>query len=62
MSNEWRLIETAPKDGTRILVYRPGSEGHKTGIDRWKREYKSWYHSKPANPPRYWMPLPRPPK
>ena len=31
----WKPIDTAPKDETRIIVYRPGAE-EVVGVDYWK--------------------------
>ena len=74
MSGEWQPIETAPRDGTRILLW--------CNCDKWSRAVIGAfdiqkYHAKPRpywnygwlgvgwarqNPPRYWQPLPEPPK
>lgn len=72
---EWLPIESAPKDGARVLL----SNGH----GAWMAEYRPIYGSgyRPANPwfsvmlnhdhlpeagrygqPTHWMPLPEPPK
>lgn len=67
--SEWQPIETAPKDGTPILVYRPAASGvgyiqkvsgdyamlHKSG--KWV-----WACSNDAAQPTHWMPLPELPK
>lgn len=55
----WRPIDSAPKDGTPILVCRqyPGSD--QIGIDRYRNDV--WWRSTPYNQPQYWMPLPVPP-
>ena len=58
----WDPIETAPKDGTRILVYREferGYENRRIGVDFFKEG--NWYKSRLWMPPIYWMPLPTPP-
>jgi hypothetical protein len=56
----WRPIETAPRDGTRILVFRPGEHDfEKIGIDFWKSHV--WWHSQRDGQPTFWMPLPLPP-
>lgn len=34
---EWRGIESAPKDGTRVLVYQPGGKGG-VAIGFWERQ------------------------
>ncbi len=66
MSNEWQPIETAPKDGTRILVYRPGKHNYpKVGIDFWqvnRAPYNCWWHSPSDHQPTHWTPLPESPK
>ena len=55
----WQPIETAPKNGTRILTF-PGP------IAYWNGLYRRWIN--PADPdafsftgPTHWMPLPAPP-
>lgn len=60
---EWQKIETAPKDGTQIMIYDPANGGCNTAAwldgvwdnaqaDRGQYEYPSATH---------WMPLPAPP-
>lgn len=74
MSERWRSAESAPKDGSTILVYgRPRNTEHfrfsKDGIytvyyDLVGESYclsgstRLW----PFIKPKYWMPLPEPPK
>lgn len=60
---QWRPIETAPKDGTRIIVYRalePGYEHELIGFDMWRNG--NWYRSRRAMRPTHWQPLPPPPE
>jgi len=61
--SEWQPIETAPKDGTMILVCWAGSGMHPI-VSRWLLRSMAWTHpfNKPVNPPTHWMPLPEPPK
>lgn len=72
---EWQPIETAPKDGTEVLIYYPewgnkknvvfaaeydiGRPGMEEVEGTW---YVFHYGPKPAAPPTHWMPLPPPPK
>jgi hypothetical protein len=59
----WRPIETAPKDGTRVLVYAPG---HLHMIAAWIEHHgytylgPAWFsnNSTILPPPTHWMPLP----
>ena len=63
MTDTWQLIETAPKDGTRILTAYKG-----TGlqINFWRdpsfQDAKNgWYCSPIDVQPTHWLPLPEPP-
>ena len=68
---EWQPIETAPKDGTRILVscvYEVEGQTHSyewADWWGWDDEWEGWldFPSQiPAPvPPTHWMPLPAPP-
>lgn len=64
--NEWMPIETAPKDGTRVLLYRGGFA---------ESMAVAWFSCMEFNDdcwipmngsvfpePTHWMPLPEPPK
>jgi len=58
--SEWQPIETAPKDGTIIIVSAPA-----VGAARWSRfrdieGYWEWFSGGTCDPD-YWMPLPSPP-
>jgi hypothetical protein len=67
----WMPIETAPKDGTRILAYQPDGQWRGNNPDRRERQEVVYWHQ-PGNPaadgfwmpylrPTHWMPLPAPP-
>ena len=76
-ASRWRPIETAPKDGTHILLYYPerdccigGSYVEITDGD-WETGYKRWmewqvddelYVGDEGYSPTHWMPLPTPPQ
>lgn len=61
---QWQPIETAPKDGTRVLLHSPDTHTY-TGIaaswciidERWEE----WDSNHPCLPT-HWIPLPAPPK
>lgn len=63
---EWQPIETAPKDGTRVLVARfaPGTKYDKImKVDRWQEKYSGFgLFNHTYWPPTHWMPLPAPPE
>jgi len=58
----WQPIETAPKDGTSVLVYDEGI----IVISHWIGESDDmlgWWDNGIMDPsPTHWMPLPEPPK
>lgn len=55
---QWRPIETAPKDGTRILC--PGGILHWSDPAGWSLE-AGWFDGYHRYSPTLWMPLPAPP-
>lgn len=72
MAHRWLDIESAPKDGTRIILYRKG----RIVCGRWdddrlnRRPRPFWTHDNirifgstdaRSVPPTHWMPLPTPP-
>ena len=63
LATQWQPIETAPRDGSKILVYRPyGSKHHMIGTDEWSVALGDvWQHSGFHNQPTHWQPLPKPP-
>lgn len=59
---EWQPIETAPRDGTRILVFYPVLDGH---IFTAGFEFGTWQSGiwdGRREQPTHWMPLPEPPE
>lgn len=58
----WKPIETAPKDGTHVLLFRPEINF----VGYWSGTRRAWIastHSYPAGPaPTHWMPLPPDPE
>ena len=65
----WQPIETAPKDGTRVLIYQPA--GMWRSCNRGARIDLAYWHQPgnaekpgfwmPTSRPTHWMPLPDPP-
>lgn len=62
---QWRPIETAPKDGTPLLLLWPDA-AEKMAVMWWDEYVENWlgYYDgiNPGyQPPTHWMPLPPPP-
>jgi hypothetical protein len=70
MCNQWKPIETAPKDGTEILVVDHHGEIQLVFWAKYWRHSYDWCikggeqeegSDKTADNPTHWMPLPEPP-
>lgn len=64
--SEWQPIETAPKDGTRILAIAP-PDGHQIvawGQSKRRANWRINFETGPAwwGAPTHWIPLPAPPE
>lgn len=57
--SEWRPIETAPKDETRVLLARAGIPSMHTAF--WRGGVWMCGGHQYFNNPTHWMPLPEPP-
>jgi hypothetical protein len=62
---DWQTIETAPKDGSDILIVRL----NRVRVGFWRPKEGRWgfygaggVWAEKNNPPTHWMPLPEPPK
>lgn len=57
----WQKIETAPMDGTPVLLWGSDEEGICLGYREngswWNNLYEPWRFN-----PTHWMPLPQPPE
>jgi len=61
---EWRPIETAPKDGTRVLLWSKWDACAMTGAYLYRNAgvgHEGWYATGTSVAPSHWMPLPEPP-
>jgi len=67
LASQWQPIETAPKDGTEILLCF-GSDKNSQGLlhARWHEPFPNWlavsYGREILDAPTHWQPLPAPPK
>ena len=65
---EWQPIDTAPKDGTTILICGHGSNGYFVADAKWDGVAFCLFHpdddahTSHCYHPSHWMPLPEPPK
>ena len=63
---QWQPIETAPKDGTKVLLYKPDDEFWCSSIAtaRWWAKESEWLCTGSAYfpAPTHWQPLPPEPK
>ena len=65
MHDKWLSMDTAPKDGTVIIVYRPVYDGTyipKVGMDYWHKRLDCWAKSRENTPPVKWQHFPEPPE
>jgi hypothetical protein len=63
--SEWQPIETAPKDGTRILIFgaRECYGGDYISLAYWDHWWRGDYDEPVyVDEPTHWMPLPPPPQ
>ena len=58
---QWKPIETAPKDGTRILVYAPDIDRVLIAAFQTISGKGAWVGWREALQPTHWMALPNPP-
>ena len=60
--SDWKRIETAPLDGTRVLIYRENWEEHT--LVGWAHADGDWCVAGgyPLAGPTHWMELPEPPE
>lgn len=68
LEQAWQPIETAPKDGTWVLAYRPGIVEHaRCQVLKWDDYEENWAIPGMAavsreTPPTHWQPLPSAPR
>jgi hypothetical protein len=65
----WRDIETAPKDGTEVLLFGKALYGREVMKVCWWSNRAAWQIAETVsgatpifNEPTHWMPLPQPPE
>lgn len=60
----WQPIETAPKDGTRLLCFAPAAEDRASLVrsDFWWVRERAFAHMRPGQPYTHWRPLPAAPE
>ena len=62
MNGNWQPIETAPKDGTTILVFPAWDTPPRSGECRWREgSRKQWWYNLGywiPHKPTHWMPMP----
>lgn len=64
--SDWQAIESAPKDGSDVLVFC--DDTREMFVAFWNKKHKAWQYALwhdgtiVACAPAFWMPLPPPPK
>jgi hypothetical protein len=60
--SKWQPIETAPRDGTKLLLFRQTKNGGRCDTGYWHQpanpDYKGFWTASRVS---HWMPLPEPP-
>lgn len=64
---EWQPIESAPKDGSRVIIYDPDIPSEKGIVtealfDSWRETWTDTVETYLRYNPTHWMPLPEPPQ
>ena len=61
--SEWQPIETAPKDGSDVLVWWPDWMAQPIRVAHYEQRHDIWLTGRDsaAQPPTHWMPLPAAP-
>lgn len=62
VESKWQPIDTAPKDGTEILVYIPRRRGAIYAGASNPSGHQWWSKNLGAIKPTHWLPLPEPPR
>ena len=60
---DWKPIESAPKDGTHLLLYYRFASERRISEGRWSQHGNCWVtFDDPMVRATHWMPLPPPPQ
>jgi hypothetical protein len=64
--SEWRPIDSAPRDGTRVILGWDSGEPSRFGFHQRNADWKGWRATSleigfPKKPPTHWQPMPTPP-
>ena len=65
MDDAWQLIETAPRDGTSVLLFMPRQSGDFIATGEWSSAHGGWVETwghRSWGQPTHWMPEPEPPQ
>lgn len=64
LGDGWQPIETAPRDGTRVLLFAPATKDRAAVVrnDYWWSQERAWAHMRPDHSYTHWRPLPAPPR
>ena len=64
IEQDWQPIETAPRDGRRLLCYAPATEDRSAVVrnDYWWVVESVWAFMSRVHPYTHWRPLPTPPE
>jgi hypothetical protein len=64
MADEWRPIETAPEDGTSLLLWQPTNYGGYMVVGSYDVMLFQWIDDMEglSMAPTHWRPLPEPPQ
>ena len=58
LNQQWQTIETAPKDGTRIIGWSQGTEPHCYYFHQTDKQWWIEYADGPGWQPTHWAPMP----